>query len=80
MDIIAFKPFHFFDISTASSVQSIFLAWHDAIVRKAAQPQAAPSMPREMPVLPRPCSLVLLTLPLEGKECISTSSLRKNNW
>lgn len=76
--LVAFKPLSFLGISTALSVQSIFLAWHDATVRKAAQPQAAPSMPREVPVLLSPCSSVLLTLPLEEKECISTSSQRKN--
>jgi len=72
-----FKPFTFFGNFYSFKCSINLLAWHDAIVRKTGQPRAAPSMPREMPVLLSPCDLVLLTLPLEGKECISTSSLRK---
>lgn len=76
----AFKPFPFLAFLQLQVFNQSFLAWHDAIVRKAGPPQAAPSMPQEMPVLPSPSSSFLLTSPLEGKECISTSSLRKNNW
>lgn len=41
----AFKPFPFLAFLQLQVFNQSFLAWHDAIVRKAGPPQAAPSMP-----------------------------------